>query len=222
MSLVFNGAQQTTSTTAAHILGTAAFTTMAWVKIFASGASSTMSIISEQDSGSRQGVNIRYVNGNIVVEKGTYYIVLIIPIYRSVTLTSTSTLSTNQYHHIAVSWTGSVLSLYVNGVLEATESIPSIDFLVGSNSNTLGARRTANNTWDQYFQGEILDYRKYSVALPADIISTIATTSGLDFITQNLVYRYFCFGVAGNNATQIDDWSANNFDRSITTTVPFG
>ncbi len=223
MSLVFNGAQHATSTTASHILGTGAWTTMAWVKVFSTGATATMSIISEQDTGRRQGLDIRYVNGTIVVERGTYFMVLLlIPSYRSTTISSTSPISLNEYHHIAVSWSGTTLTLYVDGVQQSTANTPSGDQIVGSSSNTWGARKTANATWDQYFQGEILDYRKYTVALPADIISTIATCSGLDFITQNLAYRYFMFGVAGTNATQVDDWSNNNFDRSITSILPFG
>lgn len=225
MSLVFSGAQQTTSTTATHTLSSSTnWTVSFWVKIFSSGAAATMTILSEENvaNNARQSIEIRYVNGNIVVEKTFSYLVIIFTNYRSITATSTSTLTTNVYHHIAVSWNGTTLSLYINGVLEAATNYTNGDTNLSAISNTLGARRTANATWNQYFQGEILDFRKYAVAGDAGAISTVATCSGLDFITQDLSYRYFMHGVPGVNAVQLDDWSGNNLDRTITTTIPYG
>lgn len=225
MSVVFNGSQYATSTTATHTLGNGIFTSMMWVKIFTSGATATMSIVSEQNvsNNARQGIDIRYVNGRIVVEKTFSYLILIFTSYRSISVTSNTVLAPEMYHHIAVVWNGTTLFLYVNGVLDGATNITSTnDSSLSVVSNTLGARKTNTATWDQYYQGEILDYRKYTAALPEDQISTIATCSGLDFITQNLAYRYLSFGVPGTTATQIDDWSNNNFDRTITTPVTFG
>ena len=225
MSLVFNGSTHTTSTTSAHTYSSSTNWTMnAWVKIYNSGASSTMSIISEQNvsNNSRQSLDIRYVNGDIVVEKTFSYLFLIFTNYRSITVTSATTITPEVYHHIAVTWNGTTLSLYINGVLQDSTNSANNDNSLTAASNTIGARKTNTSTWNQYFRGEILDLRKYTIAADAGLISTMATCSGLDFITQDLSYRYFCHGVAGNTATQIDDWSANNLDRPITTTITYG
>ena len=212
MSLVFNGARQNTTTSSAALFNLS-FTVMCWVKVFS--GTSAQCIVSEQFSGTAQAFRLYWENGTITTERGyaqggTRYI----------SVDSLATYPTGIYTHVAASFDGDNLRLYVDGVYQGmatTFRTPHSPV-----SNTLGARRTGISSWDQYLNGEILDYRHYASVLPDDQISTIACTGGLDFITLNLSERHIMFGVPGVNATSLDDWSQNNRDRTVTTTIPFG
>jgi hypothetical protein len=69
-------------------------------------------------------------------------------------------LAANAWTHLAGTYDGSAVRLYVNGVLVATTNF------AGSISTSTGALRIGGNTiWGEYFQGQIDEVRIYNRAL---------------------------------------------------------
>jgi hypothetical protein len=78
----------------------------------------------------------------------------------------------NAWTHLAVSYDGGALRLYVNGVLAATKS------LAGAIAASTGALRIGGNSvWGEYFSGLIDEVRVYNRALTASEIQTDMTTA---------------------------------------------
>ncbi|HXH12479.1 MAG TPA: LamG-like jellyroll fold domain-containing protein [Alphaproteobacteria bacterium] len=97
----------------------------------------------------------------------------------NVKLPGPSTLPTNTWTHLAATYNGSVLQLYVNGAQLASRSVAGT---VVTSSNPL--RIGGNSVWGEYFQGRIDEVRIYNRALSASEIQAdmqkgiSATTSG--------------------------------------------
>jgi hypothetical protein len=83
----------------------------------------------------------------------------------------TGTLPLNNYSHIAVTYNGSTLVFYVNGV--ATRSTPATGNI---QTSTMPLRIGGNMIWGEYFQGQIDDVRVYNRALSASEIQTDMVT----------------------------------------------
>jgi hypothetical protein len=78
----------------------------------------------------------------------------------------------NTWTHLAVSYDGAALRLYVNGVLAATKP------LTGAIAGSTGALRIGGNSvWGEYFSGLIDEVRVYNRALTATQIQTDMTTA---------------------------------------------
>jgi len=82
---------------------------------------------------------------------------------------TTSTLSANTWYHIAYSWDGSTVRIYLNGNLESTTSTlqssngrQNVTILgAGTTPRTIGGRSQAG----YYFNGKISMFRNYSISL---------------------------------------------------------
>ncbi len=85
-------------------------------------------------------------------------------------LSSNSTLPLNEFTHIAAVYDGSSISLYLNGVLDATT--PSTGLLT---INSLNARIGANSNGGNLFNGIIDELGVWDVALTAEQINEVAT-----------------------------------------------
>jgi glucose/arabinose dehydrogenase len=83
-----------------------------------------------------------------------------------------NTLPANTWTHIAITYDGSQLRFYVNGVLVETRN------QTGAIVTSPGALRIGGNTvWDEYFAGTIDDVRVYNRALTAAQITTDMNTA---------------------------------------------
>ena len=82
--------------------------------------------------------------------------------------TGDNVISPNQWYHIAGTWDGSTLSIYVNGILEA--SMPWSNTVDGSTNSTLIGRYYGSGAY--YFAGYIDDVRIWDVARTQDEIRT--------------------------------------------------
>jgi hypothetical protein len=72
----------------------------------------------------------------------------------------TTTLPLNTWAHLAATWNGSTLSLWVNGVLAGTQAV------TGTLTNSTGVLRMGGNSiWNEWFAGRIDEARLYSRAL---------------------------------------------------------
>ena len=85
---------------------------------------------------------------------------------------SAGSISANQWHHVAVSYDGSTIRFYIDGVKDTTE-VP-VELLFGRATQPLhiGADLPDDN---QYFDGRVDDVRVYNRALSATEIAGLAT-----------------------------------------------
>ncbi|MCW2993439.1 MAG: hypothetical protein JWQ18_934, partial [Conexibacter sp.] len=79
----------------------------------------------------------------------------------------TAGLATTRWNHIAATYDGTSLSLYVDGVLASTKKVP------GSLTTSTGALRIGGTTsWGEWFKGRMDELRIYNKALTAAQIQT--------------------------------------------------
>jgi hypothetical protein len=79
----------------------------------------------------------------------------------------TATLPLNQWSHLAATYSGSTMRLYVNGVQVATRSVGT-----GLTTGTLPLRIGGNSIWGEWFAGRIDEVRVYNRALTATELQT--------------------------------------------------
>ena len=72
----------------------------------------------------------------------------------------TAALPLNQWSHLAATYSGSTMRLYVNGVQVATRSVGT-----GLTTGTLPLRIGGNSIWGEWFAGRIDEVRVYNRAL---------------------------------------------------------
>ncbi|WP_168674478.1 LamG-like jellyroll fold domain-containing protein, partial [Hymenobacter artigasi] len=113
-------------------------------------------------------------------------------------LQGTTTLSLNRWHHVAATYDGTTLRLYLDGVLDR-QGILSAFNTTGSDFRIGG--RIPPLTASEYFTGSIDEVRVYAVALsPANIVADMRSTAAA--VPASLV-AYFTFeqgSPAGTNA----------------------
>ncbi len=85
--------------------------------------------------------------------------------------TGTSAIATNTWVHLAATYNGSTLTLYVNGVQAATRAITGAIV-----TSTLPLRIGGSAAWGEYFAGRIDEVRIYNRALSASEIQTDMNT----------------------------------------------
>jgi hypothetical protein len=83
----------------------------------------------------------------------------------------TSQLAVNAWSHLAATYDGTTLRLYVNGVQVATRAMTA-PLLTSSGALRLGG----NSVWGEYFQGRLDEVRLYNRALTAAEIQTDMVT----------------------------------------------
>jgi hypothetical protein len=73
-----------------------------------------------------------------------------------------SALALNAWSHLAMTWDGATVRLYVNGSQVSTAAVTGTAF-----ASTGPLRIGGNNVWSEWFEGVIDDVRVYSRALSA-------------------------------------------------------
>ncbi len=87
---------------------------------------------------------------------------------------SNAKLATNQWYHVAVTYDGTTIRFYTNGVLDSFQTVPGLHFGVVNESMTIGADLPGG---DEYFKGTIHDVRIYGRALSAVEINQVLNSS---------------------------------------------
>ena len=82
---------------------------------------------------------------------------------------STNAINDGNWHHLVGTQNGNVTSLYVDGILNSTDSTNTITTVSNSNAFTIGARYVP----DSYFNGQIDDVRVFNYALTANQVKTL-------------------------------------------------
>ncbi len=95
------------------------------------------------------------------------------------TATSTKTINDDAWHHIVATKAGSVLTIYVDGMANATATDTTTTTTTNATAVELGRRASATN----YFTGSLDEFRLYNRALSADEVSrlyALSTPTGVD------------------------------------------
>ena len=165
-ALTFNGTNASVTIPDANSLDlTTGMTLEAWVRPTALGSSYRTAIMKEQPGSMAYGL---YANGSGTAEApiGEVYI----NGYRDAV--GTAQLPLNTWTHLATTYNGNVLALYVNGV-QAGQLV-----IAGSMVASTGALKIGGNAiWGEWFQGEIDEVRIYNRALTATEITADMATS---------------------------------------------
>ena len=130
------------------------FTAACWIKPSSTGSQVIMTQVNEKGTGR---VWLNYFNQNLESMIG------------GVSTISSTTLSTDEWHHIAVVKSGTTLTLYVNGLPDATQTV-NAESCVGA--LRIGASKAAKNRYN----GLIDDLRVYDVALTDSEMLEVCTT----------------------------------------------
>ncbi len=130
----------------------------AWVYPTAVGAGSWRNvIIKERPSG-----EVYNLYANTDVDAPTVYCVLASSPSTPFSASAVSTLPLNNWSHLAATYDGSMLRMYVNGIQAGSRAIS------GPLLTSTGALRIGGNqVWGEYFQGRIDEVRIYNTALSA-------------------------------------------------------
>jgi hypothetical protein len=162
-ALSFNGTNAMVSVADAPELDlTTAMTLEAWVKPTTTGAVWRTAVLKESGGDLAYGLYAASDSGppsaNVVVPgvapTDTY-------------VRGTSAPAVNTWTHVAATYNGSTLRIYVNGVQQASKAV------TGSLATSTGALRIGGNAvWNEWFAGAIDDVRVYNRALSATEIQT--------------------------------------------------
>jgi hypothetical protein len=139
-------------------------------------------------------------------------------------LAGTTTLSNNTWYHVAVTYNGSVLRLYINGNSEATLTINRSAQASSIQPVSIGSALTSTNVAAGFFQGRIDEVRIWNVArTQASIQATI--NMQLSTPQTGMVARW---GMNESCGTAVNDSSISSADGTIigtnwywTTGAPF-
>lgn len=136
------------------------YTIEAWIK--PSSVSGTRTIISR-------------FNGGITAEYGLWIQDGVLQSYRNVgpwTLNSRAILTAGEWYHVATTYDGATLSIYINGTLDSSTAFTSQP---DSPSNTFIGMRLNGNTPADFFAGEIYEVRVWNVCRSAsDILANVS------------------------------------------------
>jgi len=100
---------------------------------------------------------------------------------QSSAVTSTSTITSNTWYHVAFTYNGSnTVKIYINGVLESTGSF-------AMDLSTIDMKYVGSRNAIQYFEGNMIDFRVYGSELDSTAMATLYSdgpTFSLIFITM--------------------------------------
>jgi glucose/arabinose dehydrogenase/PKD repeat protein len=163
-ALSFDGVNDLVSVADANSLDfTTSLTLEAWVFPTATAGSWRTVILKEQAG---QLVYALYAGEDSPVPGGHVFV------NGDISTISSTALPLNTWSHVAVTYDGSTIRLYVNGAL-----VSSLGGVVGSMPNSTGALRIGgNNVWSEWFAGRIDEVRLYNRALSLAELQTDMNT----------------------------------------------
>ncbi len=163
-ALTFNGtSSQVTVADNASLDLTNAMTLSAWVNPTANSAAWRTLILKENTSNL---VYALYSSGDTPSPEG-----MRVAGGATRSAVGTGSLPLNSWTHLAATYDGANLRLYVNGVLASTTAA------TGNMANSAGALRIGGNAiWGEYFAGRIDEVRIFNRALPATEVATMMNT----------------------------------------------
>jgi hypothetical protein len=117
---------------------------------------------------------------------------------------NTDTLAMNEWIHVAGTYEGTTMTLYVNGqVADSNDSVGSFTISQDPNGLAIGNRSDAN---DRAFHGKIDDVRVYATALSEVEIAHLAT-QGTGYVPLQSLANLYDNESAGNKAVNFRDYA---------------
>ena len=170
-AFTFNGAENVDVANSAGLNPTAAITVDAWVYANSLGTASVM----VKKSDGANGYSLEMLNGQFA------FYVYIPTTEQSWHAASSTAPSTNSWYHVAGTYDGTQVSIYVNGKLEGSTAVTGA---IGASSNDLNIGSDPSNLQDtgRYWNGMIDEVEIFNRALSATEIQAIysAGTAGKD------------------------------------------
>lgn len=157
-SLQFDGSTQYVDMGTSSILEPPLITVATWINTTDNATSQT--IVSKVDTVADQGWALRLDSGNLEF------------ILNDATVAAVTAPSANQWHHVAGTYDGTNIKIYLNGVLRTTTA--SSPYTQSTRSAKIGAG-SAGGTVQNYFSGNIDDVRLYNRSLSAPEIAQLAS-----------------------------------------------
>ena len=207
--------------------GSAALTLSTWVKPTASGTSSADGIIAKD--GATRGFYLATFTSDkfrfFISTNGT----------TSDSFNSNLAYTTNEWYHLAATWDGSNIKLYINGSLDTTQAVSNATGTLSDNSNTL---RIGNNGGSGYLNGVVSNTAIYNQAISAEDVlylyngGTPQTNISFEptswYKLDNLTTGIQDSGSASNNGTNngatavsssvaVDQWNFDNVSQRANT-----
>ncbi|MBF8149275.1 T9SS type A sorting domain-containing protein [Winogradskyella sp. F6397] len=154
-SIYFNGSNSYIDMQNTLDLNPDGFTISAWIK-HNSDNSNNASILSKRDIAFTKGYDLTLTNTNTININWKNE--------SSQSLTSYTSIPANQWHHIAVTYNGAVVSIYIDGVLDNTSEVTAP---IATDASFFIAA-AGKNTPVQHFKGHIDEVRIWSTFLTED------------------------------------------------------
>ncbi len=184
-----------------NFVGKTQLTVEAWIK--RSGNSTTQNIISNYQTGGNFQFLLRLDN----TDKLIFYL------NSAILVTSTTTIPSNTWTHIAATYDGANLKLYIDGNLDGT-SASYTDTLLASTDTMMIAGGNAGN---EYYEGSVADVRFWTIAKTQAEISA-GLSSILNGNEANLVAYYNLTNVAGDSIVNAVNANANAYTGTLINT----
>ncbi|MBT7402933.1 hypothetical protein HN777_04045, partial [Candidatus Woesearchaeota archaeon] len=123
---------------------------------------------------------------------------------------STTTLNTDEWHHVAVTLSGSQIDMYVDGVLEGSDTSQQT-LVYDTTMYPMIGEDTVRSGYEDNFNGQISDFRIYNTSLNSSQIEQIYNASFED--QTNLIAQWKLDDATGTSAadssTQVNDGTLN-------------
>jgi hypothetical protein len=129
-------------------------------------------------------------------------------------LTSTTTAPLNTWTHMCMTYTGSVLSLYVNGILVASTNVSGL-LCVGNGGNLTNVLLGCGITTSNAFAGYVDDARIYTSALTADEVNGLFRNPAL---TQTIAVSNSYLPITSYTEPVLPGITANVVDTAVSQT----
>jgi hypothetical protein len=164
-ALSFNGSSQYVSIPSAeHLQPTEAITAAAWIHGDAWGSGDSVDAIIRKGEGNPNNYQLAVADGRVA---------LILDGSDSGGVRGNTPLSTGRWYHVAATWDGAQVRIYVDGKLDNTPASHTSDLNVDSRPLYLGGRPSSDQ-----FDGVIYDARLYNRALSPAEIAELAGLAG--------------------------------------------
>lgn len=145
--------------------GTNPFSIAVWAKTSSSGL---QTIVSKVNTSTNNGFSLRLDTSSVYPE-------IILDDDTGSRAIATTAINDGEWHHIAATRNGTSLKIYVDGKLEAEDSISAALDVSGAESLNIGRREVSAGG---YFSGQIDDVRLYNYELTAEQIGIIMNEGG--------------------------------------------
>jgi hypothetical protein len=193
----FDGTDDFLTTTASGMqTGTGAFTLETW---FNSSMTGRGELVNTGLNGASQGARLFLNNGNVTFgDSGG-----------ANQIASTGTFNDGAWHHVAASYDGTRMNLYVDGELVAVDESASLN--IGSGDISLGAT-LSNAGGGNYFNGLMGETRLWSTARSSEEVRENYTLQ----VASNTTGLQAQYTFADRNGSTVNDATSNNNDLKVT------